>query len=150
MFSIIFLGLMTLIASEPLEYQEEYPVAWHIFTEKIGQKDYLITFEAYIDKGWVIYGMEPSVDGPVATNFDFDENNEIQIVGKVQEQTKPERKFEPLFDTEVLKFSQKAAFSQKVTKLGKSYVVNGRIQYMACDGTKCLPPTNVPFVALLK
>jgi len=155
MFSYLLIAITLLLGSQaPFsqeEYpQEEYPVSWHIFTQKTGVRDFTIKFEAYIDKGWVIYGMESSSDGPVATSFNFNENSQFLLLGSTIEDTKPEMKFEPLFDTEVLKFSQKAVFSQKVSKLGKSNVINGRIQYMACDGTKCLPPTDVPFVALLK
>ena len=154
MFLYILIALAPIIANvfgcQNPGLQEEYPVSWHIFTQKTGVQDYNIKFEAYINKGWVIYGMQSSPGGPVATSFDFDENLEIHFHGIPTEDTKPEMKFEPLFDTEVLKFSQKAIFSQKVSKLGKSFVVNGRIQYMACDGTKCLPPTDVPFVAVLK
>lgn len=130
--------------------QEEYPVTWHIKAEKTSSKAFEVQFEAYMDEGWVIYGIESSADGPVATSFSFEPKSDIKLEGAISELTKPELKFEPLFDTEVLKFSKKAIFSQKVTQLGSSKVVKGNINYMACDGTKCLPPTDVPFVALLK
>jgi hypothetical protein len=94
--------------------------------------------------------LKGSEDGPIPTSFTFGENPNIDLVGDVIETTKPKAEFEPLFDTDVLKFSQKAIFAQRVTQHGDANVVNGNITYMACDGTKCLPPTNVPFVALLK
>ncbi|MEE9374090.1 MAG: hypothetical protein V3V00_13645 [Saprospiraceae bacterium] len=130
--------------------QEEYPVTWHITAHSAGNNSYEIQFEAFIDKGWVIYGMESSVDGPVATTFSFDATTDIRMEGKTTEITKAEANFEPLFGLEVLKFSKKAIFAQKVIRLGNSMVIKGNINYMACDGSKCLPPTDVPFVTLLK
>ena len=141
--------LLLMSLYQPIE-QEEYPVTWHIKSEYTGDKTYEVIFEAFIDKGWVIYGMESSTDGPVATSFAFEHESDIKLQGETMEVTKAEMKFEPLFETEVLKFSKKAIFSQKITQLGSSRVLKGKINYMACDGTKCLPPTDVPFVALLK
>ena len=130
--------------------QPDYPVTWHIISNKTGSNTYDIRFEAYINEGWVIYGMESSSGGPVPTSFSFEEMKDVEFNGKTAELTKAVSKYEPLFDTEVLKFSQKAIFSQKVSQLGNSNVVKGKINYMACDGSKCLPPTDVPFMALLK
>lgn len=130
--------------------QDQFPVTWHITAENTGQNTFEVQFEAYIDKGWVIYGMESPQDGPIATSFTFNPEKDIRLEGNTAEITKAESKFEPLFDTEVLKFSKKAVFAQKVTQLGSSKVVKGNITYMACDGAKCLPPTDVPFMALLK
>jgi len=130
--------------------QQEYPVTWKINSEKTGTNSFEVKFEAFIEEGWVIYGMSSPADGPVATSFDFEEENGIVFEGNTAEITKATSRFEPLFDTEVLKFSKRAIFSQKVSQIGSSKVLNGNIKYMACDGTKCLPPTDVPFVALLK
>jgi len=147
---MLFTFLLFTFSFLNLDSQEEYPVTWHIKAENTGNRTFQVRFEAYIDKGWVIYGMESSADGPVAATFSFDIFNNIRLEGSTKEITKEEVKYEPLFDAEVLKFSKKAIFSQKVTQLGSSRVVKGNINYMACDGTKCLPPTDVPFVALLK
>ena len=132
------------------DIQEEYPVTWRISTDKTNESTSEVKFEAYIDNGWVIYGMETATGGPVGTSFSFEPSSEYTLSGQTKEVTKPESKFEPLFDIEVLKFSKKAVFTQNVSHLGSSQVVKGNIRYMACDGTKCLPPTDVPFVALLK
>ena len=150
MIALVMVVCAFILGPQSPEIQEKYPVSWHIFSEKTGIQNYTIKFEAYIDKGWVIYGMQSSDGGPVATSFEFDKTKEFHFLGKPKEDIKPQKKFEPLFDTDVLKFSQKAIFSQAISKLGKSNIIKGRIQYMACDGTKCLPPTDVPFVALLK
>lgn len=128
----------------------EYPVTWHIYAKSGNNNSHQIMFEAYISDGWVIYGINSPDGGPIATSFTFESNDHINLIGHVNEITPPQVQFEPLFDTEVLKFSQKAVFSQEVKQQGKSNIVNGRIKYMACDGSRCLPPTDVSFWALLK
>lgn len=149
-FDLMVLMFLIIISSiVPSFAQDEFPVSWRISTESAGENASMVKFEAFIDKGWVIYAMESSDDGPIATSFTFEDSKEIKLEGKTSEITKAESKYEPLFETNVLKFSKKAVFAQKVIQVGSSKVIKGKINYMACDGTKCLPPTDVPFLALL-
>jgi len=143
----LFFTFFTLLTSD---VQDEYPVTWHVTTDRKSGNQYEIQFEAYISEGWVIYGMDTPVGGPIGTTFDYEADENYKLLGDTKEITTPESKFEPLFDIEVLKFSKKAVFAQNVSQFGSSRVLKGNIRYMACDGTKCLPPTDVPFVALLR
>lgn len=142
--------LISILSIFNTDTQEDYPVTWRITSEKTSNSSYNVNFKAFIADGWVIYGMHTPDDGPVATSFNFEEKNDIVLEGQTLEITEAMSKFEPLFDIEVLKFSKKAVFTQKMTRLGSSQVIKGTIKYMACDGTKCLPPTDVPFITLLK
>ena len=144
-----FLSLFVLMVLTG-DLQPDYPVTWHVTTSRTGTNTHQLVIEAYIDEGWVIYGMNTPEGGPEATSFDFEKTESIELLGTTTEKVPAISKFEPLFDTQVLKFSQKATFLQSVNRHGTENVVKGSVRYMACDGTKCIPPTDVPFIALLK
>lgn len=139
--------LLNLVATNG---QDDYPVTWHVSTDRMSGNQYEVQFEAYISEGWVIYSMNTAEGGPIGTSFEYESSDNYTLLGDTKEVILPEAKFEPLFDIEVLKFSKKAIFTQNVSQIGSSKVMKGNIRYMACDGTRCLPPTDVPFVALLK
>lgn len=111
-----------------------------------GRKDgdgiYDIRFTARIDSPWHMYDMGPYDGGPNATAFTFTPNGNYTLVGKTRQESKPSKKFDPLFDMEIGTFAGRAVFVQQVKLVppagGARIAVN--IEWMACDETSCLPP----------
>lgn len=129
--------------------QDLEPVDWHIYTDKKSESDYSIYIEATIKEEWVIYSMSSPEGGPIATDITFNIVDGVKLQSKVFESTTPKREFEELFGQEVVKFSDRALFIQDLKSSNKSVVINGTITYMACNGRQCLPPRQLPIVAVL-
>jgi hypothetical protein len=126
------------------------PVKWSFGSEKTGDNEYLINITADIEKGWYVYSQYlESADGPVATSFVFENGEKVTLVGKTEETGTKHEGFDALFNMNIIKFSGKPVFKQKV-KAQQGSKVEGYLTFMTCDDEKCLPPKDVSFSIVLK
>lgn len=121
------------------------PVKWDFAAKKIQDTEYEITFTATVDSGWSIYSQYTDPSGPVPTAFGFDENANLEFIGKPVETGKKKEAFDDLFGVNVIKFSGVVTFTQKVKVKSGNNTVKGYLEFMSCDDEKCLPPKEVDF-----
>jgi len=116
------------------------PVKWSTKIKRISDNEFDIFYKAKIDKGWHIYSQDEVKEGPVPTSITFlNKKNSYELNGETRE-GKSKTVFEEVFDTEVKYFENKAIFKQKIKfKEAKALVVS-KLEYMACNDGKCLPP----------
>jgi len=126
------------------------PVKWSFSAEKVSEKEYDIVITADIAHGWSVYSQYlESDDGPVKTAFEFEKNENLQLIGKTEELGHKKESFDELFGMNLIKFSKKVKFTQRVKVADKKQPVSGVLTYMTCDETSCLPPTDVDFTVAL-
>lgn len=120
------------------------PVNW-IFTSKdLGNNEYELIFKAEIDEPWHLYSQKIEMQPP-ATLFTFEENANYERIGIVEE-TESIEVFDPNFDMMIRYFAHEAVFTQKIKVAeNTSVTIKGFIEFMSCDDTKCLPPTEIDF-----
>lgn len=122
------------------------PVSWNFASKRVGSNVFELRFDATIENGWHMYGLNIPENGPVATSFHFNENPDVQFQGKVEPEKKPEVQFDPTFEMNLELFSHQISFIQKVKVLvTKKIPVKGTLEFMVCDDTRCLPPKDVDF-----
>lgn len=108
-----------------------------------------LEMEATIADGWHLYSQHVDNEiGPVPTSFLFEENQEIKLIGKVNEPT-PIQKYDETFEAMLDFFEGKVVFQQRLTPK-ESTTVNGVVTYMLCNDTMCLPPTDEKFSIQIK
>lgn len=122
------------------------PVKWNTFVEKLSDTEYMLIAEAHIDSGWHLYSQDVPDGGPIPTSFTFDDaEGAINLVGNTLE-GEGHTVNDPVFDMVIKFFENGAVFKQKI-KLNKSVTsVNAFVEFMVCDDTRCLPPTEVELV----
>jgi thiol:disulfide interchange protein len=122
------------------------PVKWNFSSEKISDEIYELRFEAKIDKGWHMYGLNIPSGGPVATSFTFENENNILFLTKVEPIEKPVTHYDSTFSMEVELFSKEVVFVRKL-KLNTevTQTIKGTVTFMTCDDSRCLPPKDVEF-----
>ena len=125
------------------------PVKWSYATKKTGKNEAIIYLKATIDKGWHIYSQRVPDGGPVQTSFSFTPSSSYKKLGATIE-PKPITAFEKAFNMKVSYFSNTVIFQQKVNLSRLPAVVKGKIEYMACDDSRCLPPEEVDFSLTIK
>lgn len=127
--------------------QEDRPVAWAFEHKEVSTGEYELVFTATMDKDWSIYSQFLDEGGPIPTIFTFDEGSH-ELVGEVAEAAeKPTDRvagFDKIFEMDVVKYFNKAIFTQRV-KVDGNATISGYLEYMACDKEQCLPPTEVDF-----
>lgn len=130
--------------------QIEEPVHWQFSSKMTGSSEAELTFTATIDKGWHIYALKIDGSGPVPTSVNFTSSDDYALVGGIDEKTKPTTAFDKTFGITIGYYEQRAVFIQKV-KLNKPLAkIEGAVEFMVCNDSQCLPPTEEPFSFNLK
>ena len=144
-FSLVFIFVGSLLIAQ------ETPVKWSFTAEKVSEQEYDLVITANIETGWSIYSQYlESDEGPVRTEFEFKPSNNLQLIGKTEESGNKKESYDDLFGMNLIKYSKKAAFTQRVKVTNTSEPISGFVTYMSCDATSCLPPTDVDFSISLR
>ncbi len=132
-------------------YGQLEPVKWTFEAEKVNAGEYDIIFTADIERGWSVYSQHlESQQGPIPTSFEFDQSASIQLIGHTKEVGNKKESYDKTFGIKLVKFSNKARFTQRVKVEGPIDTVQGKLTYMTCDDTSCLPPADIDFSIALK
>ena len=119
-------------------------VKWSITKEKVEKEDnsYLIIFHANITGDWHLYSQHlPSPDaGPLPTQFAFDVNENIELIGKVtEEKDKMHSVMDNAFGVQVNYYDGEVTFTQKVKISSGLATLSGFVYYMVCSDIMCVP-----------
>ncbi|MGM0646852.1 MAG: protein-disulfide reductase DsbD family protein [Bacteroidota bacterium] len=121
------------------------PVSWSFDQKKISEDIIELRLTADIEKDWSIYATDIKGDGPVPTSFTFKDSPHYEKVGNLKE-PKGKEEYDNTFEMVLKKFSIQATFTQQIRILSSNdFTLEGELEYMACDDSRCLAPTLVPY-----
>ncbi|NJL75917.1 MAG: hypothetical protein HC892_13735 [Saprospiraceae bacterium] len=123
---------------------------WSYQVKKISATEYDLVFVADMENGWYIYSQFIGDEGPIPTSFQYDLNNNVQLVGKSKEAGYKKEGFDEIFGMNLIKFGKEVTFTQRIKVSTNVKEVVGNLTYMTCNDEQCLPPTEVPFSFILK
>ena len=121
--------------------QLDKPVTWEFSVEKITDSEYELIYTADLKKGWSIYSIYTEENGPIPTTVNFDHSEGIEVVGDAKESGKRKEGLDPMFDNvNVIKFLSDKPYEirQQIKVLDATKALNGYLDYMSCDETKCI------------
>jgi thiol:disulfide interchange protein len=121
------------------------PVKWENSIKQIDSETLEIVFKAQIDKGWHLYGVNIPEGGPIATSFNFSSLSNLELLGKITSSIPPEIKYDNTFEMELELYNGSVSFTQKLKKTSANASISGYIEFMACDDSRCLPPSEIEF-----
>ena len=122
-------------------------VTWSFTYDKLSSS---ILVKGIIDEGWHLYSQKtPANSGPIPVTINITKKKGLKLIGKFQEKLEPHEIFDVNFDSKVYLFENSYLSYQKI-KSKNIYQLNGSINYMVCDDTRCLPPIDVIFAIQLK
>lgn len=137
---------LLLILSFPVFSQIENPVHWTTEWKQIKGNEFELTLIANADPGWYLYSQYlESDDGPVRTTIRFESGSHFSLIGKAKEEGKRKEGHDEMFNMNVIKFSGKVRFVQRVKIMDTNKPIKGTVEFMTCDDTRCLPPNEEPF-----
>ncbi|MBN2615332.1 MAG: thioredoxin family protein [Bacteroidales bacterium] len=121
------------------------PTKWTYYAEKVSNNEYNLVFKATIDQGWHLYSQDIP-QAPPATTFKFEKDSTAyQLIGKVKELGNVIQEYDKNFQMELKFYTDSVSFVQKVKLLKPGVTVKGAVNFMSCDNTQCLPPTDLDF-----
>jgi len=145
----LILFLVFIVAGQ-VQSQIVEPVKWTSSVKKISSTEYELIATATIQKGWHLYSQSAPKDGPVATSFTFEGNGSYLKKGNTSED-KGHTVQDPIFNMQIKYFENKASFKQRIKlKLKTGFKINATVEFMVCDNTRCLPPTEENLVFNVK
>lgn len=142
-----FYTLLLLVGFTSIAFaQSEKQVKWTFTSKKIADKVYEIRMKADINGDFHLYAQNAGVEGPVPTAFKFVSNPLSSLDGKVKEVGKLIKKKEEVWGGNVNYYQGSVEFVQVVKLKGNiKTTVAGSVEFMVCNDSKCLPPSEVPF-----
>ena len=126
--------------------QSNKQVQWSFSSKKVSENTYEIHMTATVNGDWHLYAQKVGVEGPVPTSFSFTKNPLLILDNKVKEVGNLVKKKEEVWDGVVSYYEDKVNFIQ-VVKLKGNVKTNlaGKIEFMVCNDSQCLPPSTVDF-----
>lgn len=140
-----YITLLLLLTALFSKAQIHKPVSWKTTVEKLSDTEYNLVATATIEDEWHLYSQEIHKKGPSPTKFSFEENKDYKLIGKTTE-GKGKEVYDDAFKMKLKYFSHKAVFKQKIKLLSEQTTINGIVDFMVCDDSHCLPPTEVDLV----
>ncbi|WP_159021680.1 protein-disulfide reductase DsbD [Formosa sp. L2A11] len=126
------------------------PVKWSTSVEKISDTEYKLISTADIDTSWHLYAQFVPENGPIPTTFIYDNSEEtFSLEGNTLE-GKGRTIFDPVFEMQIKFFEGQAQFEQLIKVSSAINKVEGFVEYMVCDDTQCMPPTEVELEFILE
>ena len=136
---VLLLSLLILSLSSFAQIYD--PVKWSTSVEKISDSEFDLIITASIEDGWHLYSQNVPENGPIATSFTFEKNDDYELVGGTIEE-EGHTVFDPVFQMKIKYFEEKATFKQRVKiHSEKASTIVGELEFMVCDDESCLPPT---------
>ncbi len=101
-----------------------------------------ISFAGTIGSGWHVYSPTEK-NGPIPASFNIDKIEGCKLEGGLKANKAPITKYEDMFGANVSYYEHSVTFTQKLKITGKTYKIEGYLEYGACNDQSCLPPTSV-------
>ena len=122
------------------------PVKWSTSVNKISDTEYELIATATIEGKWHLYSQSVPENGPIPTLFTFTSNPNYLKKGNTKE-GKGHTIDDKVFEMRIKYFDKKAEFKQRIKlKSTNAFKVNAIVEFMVCNDTNCLPPTEVDLV----
>lgn len=126
--------------------QNYNPVSWTTSVKKISSTESVLIVTAKINENWHLYSQSIMEEGPMPTMFFFESNKNYLKFGKTKER-KSLSSLDNFFNVNTKKLEGKVFFRQRIKIKSKDkFEIIGRVEFMASNGSSCLPPKSVDLV----
>lgn len=122
------------------------PVQWTHQIVITGSNTGELVHRATIQDQWYMYGMNIPAGGPRPTTVVYETLQGVTKKGDLQAPSKLKEVFDEIFNMQLSLYSNEAIFIQAFTFSQLSAIkIEGYVEFMACDATRCLPPAMDEF-----
>jgi thiol:disulfide interchange protein len=126
------------------------PVKWSFEIKEVAGNQYELVMTAAIDDKWHLYSQDvgsddPDAITPVPTSFYFEENEDVEFIGKVEERSEVHSDYDPNFEMILKSFEHEAVFVQKI-KVKNATKLQMYVEFMSCDDKQCLAPQEIDYL----
>jgi hypothetical protein len=132
-------------------FSQSDPVHWKISATKLESNRYNVILHATIDPPWHIYTAKQYDNTEFFTKIEFQSTPLVLVDTAMAEKGKLIAKYEPELKLTQRFYAFEVQFIKEVIRKGKAKtMLNGTIEYVACNGFQCLPLKVRPFTVTLQ
>ncbi|MBB6240325.1 thiol-disulfide isomerase/thioredoxin [Pedobacter sp. AK013] len=125
--------------------QNNHPVSWSFSSKQVAPLTYQIKLHATIKEPYHIYPQGSAGSMGMPTEFLFDQNDNVEFVGEMQEKGDEQKD-----EAHLSYYSKGVTFTQTLKlKSEKQTALSFTIKFMACTNQMCLPPSKKQFTLSL-
>jgi thiol:disulfide interchange protein len=122
------------------------PISWSHELKITGKTTGEIIHKATIENNWHLYGMNIPENGPRPTRIVYEKLVNAEKSGGIVSKSKLLEVYDKSFQMNLTWYANEAVFVQKITfKDASKVLVEGYVEFMACDDERCLPPAQDEF-----
>lgn len=137
---ILFLTACTTTAPKVAEAAFKEHLTWKSAVEKLSETEYKVKFICELEDEWHTYSQFTAEGGPLPTQFRFEKNKDIELIGKVEEIGKKHKKFDEIFGVDVTEFDGNVTYVQRVKIKNPKAILKGEFDGQVCkDEEGCMP-----------
>ena len=141
---------LCLTAASSASAQQDNPVRWSISVKMTSAKAGVVTIKVAIDKGWHLYGIDMSDEGPRPTEISLDKSTGVKFTGKLTPSRKPISNYDEMFGAQLSWWDADVTFTRKfVVTDPKTAKIEGSASFMACNDVNCRPPQTIELKAAI-
>ena len=138
--SILFAFFM--ISASSVYSQMIEPVKWTFEFKKTDDGQYELIFTANIEENWRLFSQDLSSDDPEAIlpiplSFGFENNKNVELIGKVESQSRLYKEYDPNFELTLGVYKKEAIFVQRV-EVNKKTSLTGYLEFMSAKDEQCM------------
>ncbi len=111
----------------------------------LGGDEYRVELTARLDEGWHMYDLVQREGGANATTFSFSESKDYQRRGGVRTAEPAIVKYDEIFAMDIGYYKDSVTFAQDIRLQRGGAMVEFVVEWMLCNDTSCLPPTEQEF-----
>lgn len=141
----LFFFISAMIISFSATAQMADPVHWSFDKKHLDGNTWELIFTGKIDPGWNVYSQFLEEGGPVPTSVNVETESGYKLLGEATESGNKKEGHDEIFDMEVIKYFDQMVLTQKIELEPGTRSIEGFVEYMTCDDTRCLPPTPADF-----
>ena len=123
--------------------QADAPVQFGTNVRNVNDSTLEIEFAGRIEPKWHVYSSAMDEGGPTRAAFKVDAMSGCRLDGELEARGREISVYEDIFEMQVRYFEDEVTFAQRVVLTGGDYRLDGYLQYGACSGGACTPPTSV-------
>ena len=144
MFKKAFMSLALLLIST-LSWGQGNPVHFTVAQKQVSPSEVDVVFTGTINNGWHVYSTALPDGGPISASLNVEKAVGAKAEGPLRHSGKEINIDDPIFGMRVRYFEHHVQFVQRFKITGKTYSINGYLEYGTCNDEMCMPPQSVDF-----
>lgn len=132
-------GLLFILSMSLSYGQGSSPVRWFFKADPVTGDELVLSIKAEVAPSWHLYSQFINEGGPQPTRIILDHPDAYTLLGKAEERGKQTTFYDPIYEMDITWYSDEVSFHQKIKMNQPVTFIKGKVEYMICNNSVCVP-----------